>query len=65
MHEFNKNENEKIKNEKINVIIASGGLQEVEFLKLTPEQVKLLNWLESNGYLYDYHIETDIQFESI
>ena len=54
-----------MENEKIKVVISDMGLNEVVFIELTPEQVKLLEWLESYGYLDDYNIQTGVRFESI
>ena len=39
---------------------------EVDFLELTPEQMKLLDYLQENNYLTDYlEVKVDPEFEKI
>jgi len=54
-----------MENEKIKVVISNGIPDETKYIKLTPEQVRLLEWLFDEGLLYGYEIKTDVQFESI
>ena len=54
-----------MENEKIKVVIFAYGSSNVTLIELTPEQVKLIEWLDSYGFLDDYDIRTDVQFESI
>ncbi len=54
-----------MENERINVVIVTSGSDEIKLLELTRDQLNLLDWLDKEGYLYDYHIETGVEFESI
>ena len=55
----------KMEDERIKVVIFNGISDETRFVKLTPEQVKFLEWLQDEGFLYGYSFETNVQFESI
>ena len=54
-----------MEDEKIKVVIFAYEPSMVTLIELTPEQVKLLEWLDSYGFLDDYDIRTDVRFESI
>ena len=55
-----------MENERVNVIILDRTNDgEPRYLKLTPDQLNLLKWLDEEGMLWDYIIKTDFEFETI
>ena len=56
----------KMENERVNVIILDRTNDgEPKYLRLTPDQLNFLKWLDEEGMLWDYIIKTDFEFESI
>lgn len=54
-----------MKDERIEVILYNGEPENSSYIKLTPEQLKFLEWLDNKGFLYCSGFDTDIQFEPI
>ena len=55
-----------MEDERVNVILLDkSNDEEPKYLKLTPDQLNLLKWLDEEGFLWDTLVKTDFEFESI